>query len=133
MSLDNQSHAFTGDALLIRGCGRSDFQQGNANTLFDSINDQILSLPASCLIYPGHDYNGRTVSSVEEEKKYNARIGGNASRKDFVGYMSAMRLPHPKHIDVALPANMTSGKPESMPAEPDWAPVKTTFAGSYGG
>jgi glyoxylase-like metal-dependent hydrolase (beta-lactamase superfamily II)/rhodanese-related sulfurtransferase len=125
----DQSHAFTGDALLIRGCGRSDFQQGDASTLFDSINDQILSLPASCLIYPGHDYNGRTVSSVEEEKKYNARIGGNASRKDFVGYMSAMQLPHPKHIDVALPANMTSGKPELMPAEPEWAPVKITFAG----
>lgn len=127
----NQSQVFTGDALLIRGCGRCDFQQGNAGTLYDSISDQILSLPDSCLIYPGHDYNGRTVSSVVEEKAYNARIGGGASKQDFVGYMDAMQLPHPKHIDIALPANMVSGEPEDgkMPTEPDWAPVVVTFAG----
>jgi sulfur dioxygenase len=126
---DDQSKAFTGDALLIRGCGRSDFQQGDAATLYDSINNQILSLPDSCLIYPGHDYSGRTVSSVAEEKAHNARIGGHASKQDFVGYMDAMQLPHPKHIDVALPANMVSGKPETMPEEPTWAPVVQTFAG----
>ena len=126
---EDQMKAFTGDALLIRGCGRSDFQQGDAATLFDSINNQILSLPDACLIYPGHDYSGRTVSSVAEEKAYNARIGGQASKQDFVGYMDAMQLPHPKHIDVALPANLVSGKPEQMPAEPDWAPVVVSFAG----
>jgi sulfur dioxygenase len=129
--LGNQGMAFTGDALLIRGCGRSDFQQGNAATLFDSITEQIFSLPDNCLIYPAHDYNGRTVSSVGEEKAFNSRIGGGASKVDFVGYMNAMQLPHPKHIDIALPANMVSGKPMEggLPAEPDWAPVRVTFGG----
>jgi glyoxylase-like metal-dependent hydrolase (beta-lactamase superfamily II)/rhodanese-related sulfurtransferase len=128
---ENHARAFTGDALLIRGCGRSDFQHGDAATLYDSISEQILSLPDHCLIYPGHDYSGRTVSSVAEEKTFNARIGGEANKQDFVGYMDAMQLPHPKHIDVALPANMVSGKPEdgNLPAEPDWAPVVLTFAG----
>ncbi len=127
--LDGGTMAFTGDALLIRGCGRCDFQQGNAETLFNSISEQIFSLPDDCLIYPAHDYSGRTVSSVAEEKAHNARIGGGASKDDFVGYMNAMQLPHPKQIDIALPANMVSGKPEELPAEPDWAPVRMTFAG----
>lgn len=129
--LDDQGMAFTGDALLIRGCGRSDFQQGDAATLFESITEQIFSLPDDCLLYPAHDYDGRTVSSVAEEKAFNSRIGGGASKADFVGYMNAMRLPHPKHIDIALPANMVSGKPKAgeLPAEPDWAPVRVTFAG----
>jgi sulfur dioxygenase len=129
--LDDESMAFTGDALLIRGCGRTDFQQGDAATLFDSITGQIFSLPEDCLLYPGHDYSGRTVSSVAEEKAFNSRIGGGASKSDFVGYMNAMQLPHPKRIDIALPANMVSGKPEGgdLPPEPDWAPVRVTFAG----
>jgi sulfur dioxygenase len=129
--LGNQSVAFTGDALLIRGCGRTDFQQGDAAMLFDSITGQIFSLPEYCLIYPGHDYSGRTVTSVTEEKAFNPRIGGGASKSDFVGYMNAMQLPHPKRIDIALPANMVSGKPEAgdLPAQPDWAPVRVTFAG----
>jgi len=129
--LDNQSMAFTGDALLIRGCGRSDFQQGDAARLFDSITEQIFSLPDDCLLYPGHDYSGRTVTSVAEEKAFNSRIGGAANKSDFVGYMNAMQLPHPKHIDIALPANMVSGKPKEgeFSAEPDWAPVRMTFAG----
>lgn len=127
--LDGGRMVFTGDVLLIRGCGRCDFQQGNASVMFDSITQQIFSLPDDCLVYPAHDYNGRTVSSVAEEKAHNARIGGGASREDFVGYMDAMQLPHPKQIDIALPANMQSGKPEQMPEEPDWAPVHMTFAG----
>lgn len=126
---EDHTKAFTGDALLIRGCGRCDFQQGDAATLFESISGQILSLPDTCLIYPGHDYSGRTVSTVGEEKAHNARIGGGASKEDFVGYMHALALPHPKQIDVAVPANMVSGKPVQMPAEPDWAPVVMTFAG----
>ena len=128
---EDRACAFTGDALLIRGCGRADFQQGNAGTLYDSISEKILSLPDSCLIYPGHDYNGRTVSSIAEEKAFNARIGGKANKQDFLGYMDAMQLPHPKHIDVALPANMASGKPEddNLLIEPDWAPMVLTFAG----
>jgi sulfur dioxygenase len=74
--LDDQSMAFTGDALLVRGCGRCDFQQGNAHSLWSSITEQILSLPDSCLLYPGHDYTGRTMTSVAEEKAFNARLGG---------------------------------------------------------
>lgn len=127
--LDDLSMAFTGDALLIRSCGRTDFQQGDAGTLFESITAQILALPDNCLVYPAHDYSGRTVSSVAEEKAHNPRIGGGASKADFVGYMDAMQLPHPKQIDIALPANMISGKPEQPPARPDWAPVRMTFAG----
>ncbi len=128
---DDQTMAFTGDALLIRGCGRTDFQQGDAATLFQSINQQILSLANSCLIYPAHDYSGRTVSSVEEEKRYNARIGGGANQVDFVGYMDAMKLPHPGQIDVALPANMLSGKPQhdANIDEASWAPARLSFAG----
>lgn len=129
--LDDRSMAFTGDTLLIRGCGRSDFQQGDASTLFHSITDEILSLPDNCLIYPAHDYNGRTVSSVAEERVHNARIGGNANERDFVEFMNAMRLPHPKSIDIALPANLKSGKPseDALSDEPAWAPARVTFAG----
>ncbi len=129
--LNDHSMAFTGDALLIRGCGRCDFQQGDAGALFESITRQIFSLPDSCSLYPAHDYDGRAVSTVIEEKVFNPRIGGGASKGDFVGHMNAMQLPHPKHIDIALPANMVSGKPASgeLPAEPDWAPVEINFAG----
>lgn len=123
--------AFTGDTLLIRGCGRSDFQQGNAATLFHSITDKIFQLPEDCAIYPAHDYNGRTRSSVAEEKQYNARAGGGASENDFVGYMNAMRLPHPKKLDIALPANLRSGEPEDgeVPKAPSWADIRITFSG----
>ena len=98
--LDDHSMAFTGDALLVRGCGRCDFQQGNAHTLWRSITEQLLSLPEACLLYPGHDYTGRGVSSVAEEKAFNARLGGAASERDFVGHMQAMKLPHPHRIAV---------------------------------
>jgi sulfur dioxygenase len=128
--LDDQSMAFTGDALLVRGCGRCDFQQGNAHTLWTSITEQIFSLPDSCLLYPGHDYTGRTVTSVAEEKAFNARLGGAATERDFVGHMENMRLPHPHKIAEALPGNMRSGKPrESAPAAPSWAPLQRSYAG----
>jgi rhodanese-related sulfurtransferase len=128
--LDDQSMAFTGDALLVRGCGRCDFQQGNAHTLWSSITEQILSLPEACLLYPGHDYTGRTVTSVAEEKAFNARLGGNATERDFVGHMEAMKLPHPHKIAEALPGNMRSGKPrEAAPATPGWAPLQRSYAG----
>ena len=123
--------AFTGDALLIRGCGRCDFQQGDAGQLFDSIQQQILSLSDDFMLYPGHDYSGRCATSVAEEKQFNARLGGNASKQDFVGYMDNMTLPHPKYIDIALPANLKSGQPEDIPEEPEWAPVELTYAGIY--
>ncbi len=129
--LDDHRMAFTGDALLVRGCGRCDFQQGNASTLYRSITGQILSLPDHCLLYPAHDYNGRTLSSVAEERRYNARLGGEADERDFVGSMENLHLPHPNRIAVALPANLRSGRPtdESEPEADAWAPIERSFAG----
>jgi glyoxylase-like metal-dependent hydrolase (beta-lactamase superfamily II)/rhodanese-related sulfurtransferase len=127
--LDDQSMAFTGDALLVRGCGRCDFQQGNAHTLWASITGQLFSLPESCLLYPGHDYTGRLVTSVAEEKAFNARLGGAATERDFVGHMENMRLPHPHKIAEALPGNLRSGKPREGAAAVSWAPVQRSYAG----
>ena len=129
--LDDQSLAFSGDALLVRGCGRCDFQQGNAHSLYRSITEQIFSLPDSCLLYPGHDYTGRSVTSVAEEKAFNARLGGNASERDFVGHMENMKLPHPHKIAEALPGNMRSGKPREAAkgSAPAWAPLTRSYAG----
>jgi glyoxylase-like metal-dependent hydrolase (beta-lactamase superfamily II)/rhodanese-related sulfurtransferase len=127
--LDNQSMAFTGDALLVRGCGRCDFQQGDAHTLWRSITEQLFSLPASCLLYPGHDYTGRTVTSVAEEKAFNARLGGAATERDFVGHMQAMKLPHPHKIAEALPGNLRSGKPREETTAVSWAPLQRSYAG----
>jgi sulfur dioxygenase len=132
--LDDQSMAFTGDALLIRGCGRTDFQQGSPATLYRSVHEQILSLPAQCLLYPAHDYKGLTVTSVEEERRFNPRFGGRSNEADFTGYMNHLGLPHPKLIDVAVPANLRCGRPDSadaLPDEPDWAPLVWTFAGLW--
>jgi len=98
---------FTGDALLIRGCGRCDFQQGDAGRLHDSVHAQILSLPPETLIYPGHDYKGRSVSTVAEEKQFNPRL--TKTREDFVELMANLGLPYPKRIDVAVTANMVCG------------------------
>jgi sulfur dioxygenase len=132
--LDDQSMAFTGDALLIRGCGRTDFQQGSAQRLFRSVREQILSLPPACLLYPAHDYKGLTATSVAEELRFNPRLGGQASEADFTGYMDHLGLPHPKLIDIAVPANLQCGRPESgsaLPAEPVWAPLIYTFGGLW--
>jgi sulfur dioxygenase len=122
---------FTGDALLIRGCGRTDFQQGSAATLYRSITDRLFTLPEDTLVYPAHDYDGRTVSTIGEEKRLNPRIGGGANERDFVGFLQNLQLPHPKKIDVAVPANLNLGKPESssMPQAQSWAPITTTYAG----
>jgi sulfur dioxygenase len=127
--LDDLSLAFTGDALLVRGCGRCDFQHGNAHTLWRSITEQIFTLPEACLLYPGHDYSGRTVTSVAEEKLFNARLGGSASERDFVGHMETMKLPHPGKIAEALPANLRSGKPRRPAPTARWAPVERSYAG----
>lgn len=128
---DDQAMAFTGDSLLIRGAGRCDFQQGNARALFNSIRERIFTLPEACLVYPGHDYNGRTMSSIGEEKKHNPRIGGQADERDFVGFMENMHLPHPRLLAISLPANQRSGKPEDgkLPLPADWGPVRQTYAG----
>jgi len=132
--LDDESRAFTGDCLLIRGAGRTDFQQGDAATMYRSVYSQIFTLPASCLLYPGHDYRGLTATSVAEERAFNPRLGGDLSETDFVGYMQNLGLAHPKQMDVAVPANVQCGRPdvvESATDGPDWAPLNYTFAGIW--
>lgn len=100
---------FTGDALLIRGCGRTDFQQGNPGALYDSITRKIFTLADDTVIYPGHDYAGRTASTVGEEKEHNPRLGRGKSRDEFIGIMNAMDLPKPRCMDVAVPGNLRCG------------------------
>lgn len=132
--LDDESMAFTGDCLLIRGSGRTDFQEGDARAMYRSVKSQILSLPPSCLLYPAHDYRGLTVTSVAEERAFNPRLGGDISERDFVGYMQNLGLPHPKLMDIAVPANLECGKPAqgTAPAsDPHWAPLTFTFAGIW--
>jgi sulfur dioxygenase len=132
--LDDESMAFTGDCLLIRGSGRTDFQQGDAHAMYRSVHGQILRLPATCLLYPAHDYRGLTVTSVAEERRFNPRLGGDIGEADFVGYMDNLGLPHPKLMDIAVPANLRCGRPEAdvpLPADPGWAPLTFTFAGIW--
>lgn len=99
--------AFTGDALLIRGCGRTDFQEGSADTLYDSVHGQILSLPEEYVVYPAHDYKGNTSSSVGEEKQFNPRL--TKSKEEFIEIMNNLGLPYPKKIDISLPPNKVCG------------------------
>jgi rhodanese-related sulfurtransferase len=130
--LDDRSMAFTGDTLFIRGCGRTDFQQGDARSLYRSVRSQIFSLPDDCLIYPGHDYRGLTVTSVGEEKLYNPRLAESIGENDFVGYMTNLGLAHPKQMDIAVPANLKCGRPEKTTTQdPDWAPLTYTFGGIW--
>jgi len=132
--LDDQSMAFSGDCLLIRGSGRTDFQQGDPRLMFRSVREQIFSLAATCLIYPAHDYRGVTATSVEEERRYNPRLGGDIGVHDFAGYMNNLALPHPKQIDVAVPANLKCGQPADAKADnsdPQWAPLTFTFGGIW--
>lgn len=132
--LDDHSMAFTGDCLLVRGTGRTDFQQGDPRALYRSVHDRIFTLPEACLLYPGHDYRGLTVTSVREERRFNPRLGGELSDEDFAGYMQNLGLPHPKQIDVAVPANLRCGRPEDdrgLIADPVWAPLTYTFAGIW--
>jgi len=132
--LDDSSMAFTGDSLLIRGCGRTDFQQGSPQQLFSSVHEQILSLPETCLLYPAHDYRGITVTSVAEERRFNPRLGGEVDVGDFTGHMNNLNLPHPKLMAVAVPANLRCGKPEgdAPPADaPGWAPLTLRFSGVW--
>mmetsp|Transcript_10141 Transcript_10141/g.37125 ORF Transcript_10141/g.37125 Transcript_10141/m.37125 type:complete len:315 (-) Transcript_10141:1633-2577(-) len=105
--LDDSSMCFTGDAVLIRGCGRTDFQEGSAATLYDSVHSQIFTLPDETLLYPAHDYKGRMVSTVGEEKNLNARL--TKSKEEFINIMNNLNLAYPKRIDVAVPANLVCG------------------------
>ncbi len=100
---------FTGDTLLIRGCGRTDFQQGSSETLFQSVRDKLFQLPSESLVYPAHDYKGRTCSSIQEESEFNPRLKMDNSLQDFMGIMADLKLPPPNKIDEAVPANLKSG------------------------
>lgn len=125
-----QGWVFTGDALLIRGAGRTDFQQGNASQLFHSVRERIFALPDHFVVYPAHDYGGRCASTIAEERAHNPRLGDKVREKDFVGYMENLGLPHPKKLAEAVPANLVCGKPENPePETPEWGPVIRTFAG----
>jgi sulfur dioxygenase len=132
--LDDEALAFTGDCLLIRGSGRTDFQQGNAHRLYRSVHERIFTLPGGCLLYPAHDYRGLTVTSVAEERRFNPRLADSIGEDDFAGYMEHLGLPHPRQIDIAVPANLLCGRPEGGVAEPavqSWAPLTLTFAGIH--
>ena len=98
---------FTGDALLIRGCGRTDFQEGSPSRLYHSVHSKIFILPDDTLVYPAHDYQGRTCSSVIEEKTHNARL--TRPLEEFEKIMHELNSPKPKKIDVAAPANLVRG------------------------
>jgi glyoxylase-like metal-dependent hydrolase (beta-lactamase superfamily II)/rhodanese-related sulfurtransferase len=132
--LDDRSMAFTGDCLFVRGTGRTDFQQGDPHAMYRSVHQQIFTLPDSCLLYPAHDYRGLTVTSVREERRFNPRLGGEIGEGDFTGYMNNLGLAHPKKMDVAVPANLKCGRPESnveVTAEPSWAALRYSFAGIW--
>lgn len=118
---------FTGDALLIRGCGRTDFQQGDAATLYRSLHEQVFTLPDDYAVYPGHDYKGRTSSTVGEEKRFNPRLGGT-SLEEFVEIMDNLKLSEPKKIAEAVPANLQCGLPDADITRA-WAPIQDSPTG----
>jgi len=99
---------FTGDALLIGGCGRTDFQGGDAGQLYDAVTQRLFTLPGETLVYPGHDYKGRRVSCIAEERDGNPRLASK-TRDEFIALMAGLNLPRPKLIDIAVPANKQAG------------------------
>jgi sulfur dioxygenase len=99
---------FTGDTLLIRGNGRTDFQNGNPGELYDSITNELFTLDEQTIVYPGHDYNGNTSSTIFEEKNFNPRMA-NKTKKEFIQIMNSLDLPSPKLMDVVIPLNENSG------------------------
>ena len=105
--VESMGLVMTGDALLIRGCGRTDFQQGSSDLLYDSVHSQIFTLPPNTLVYPAHDYKGLTSSTVEEEKTLNPRL--TKTKQEFKVIMAGLNLPYPKKIDASLPANLECG------------------------
>ncbi|MGD8524987.1 MAG: MBL fold metallo-hydrolase [Thioalkalispiraceae bacterium] len=113
---DAQKMLFSGDALLIDACGRTDFQSGDAHTLYRSIHDKFFTLPDETLVYPCHDYEGRFVSSIAQEKTRNPRLGNNKPEHAFVEIMTTMDLPYPRKIDFAVPGNEKCGEcPDNIP------------------
>ena len=109
MSYYVDGKVFTGDALLIRGTGRTDFQQGSSEKLYNSITGKLFKLPEDTVVYPGHDYRGQTTSSIAMEKKFNPRIGGGRTKDQFMQIMAELKLANPKKIHEAVPANLVCG------------------------
>lgn len=99
----------TGDALFIRGCGRTDFQSGDPGTLYDSVHQRLFNLPETTEVYPAHDYRGHTVSTIAEEKQWNPRFAGR-DRRNFIQFMNNLNLPDPKKMMEAVPANERCGR-----------------------
>lgn len=108
LSFHVDNRVFTGDALFIRGTGRTDFQQGDAGRLYDSISEKLYALPDETLVYPAHDYRGNSVSTIGEEKRFNPRM--TQTRDAFIETMAALDLPDPKKIMEAVPANLACGR-----------------------
>jgi sulfur dioxygenase len=107
---DDGARVFTGDALMIDGCGRTDFQNGDPATLYRSVHDKLFTLPDDTLVYPGHDYQQRFVSTVGQERARNPRLGGGKTLDEFVAIMNGLDLPRPRKMDVAVPANRDCGE-----------------------
>ena len=103
---------FTGDCLLIDGCGRTDFQSGDAGALYDSITQRLFALPDETRVFPAHDYQARASSTIGNERRHNPRIAGR-SREEFIALMASLQLPPPRMIDVAVPANRNLGLPHA--------------------
>jgi glyoxylase-like metal-dependent hydrolase (beta-lactamase superfamily II) len=112
MSYEWRGNVFSGDALLIDGCGRTDFQGGDAGALYDSIHGRLFTLPDITRVYPGHDYRGNSVSTIGWEKRHNARLTGR-SRAEFIELMGNLKLPRPKMLDIFVPANRRLGIPHA--------------------
>ena len=109
---------FTGDALLIDGCGRTDFQNGDARALYRSVRERLFTLPDDQLVCPAHDYQGRRVSTIVQERERNPRLGGDRTLEEFERLMAELKLPYPKFIDYAVPGNRACGVcPEGLPDE----------------
>ena len=108
---------FSGDALLIDGCGRTDFQNGDAEVLYKSVTEKLFVLPDEVLVYPAHDYQGRRVSSIGQEKRRNPRLGSR-TLAEFKAIMAGLHLPYPKFIDFAVPGNRLCGQcPDNLPEQ----------------
>ncbi len=109
---------FTGDALLIDGCGRTDFQGGDARALYKSVDERLFTLPDDHLVYPGHDYHDRRVSTIAQERRRNPRLGGGRGEEEFLAIMRELALPYPRFIDHAVPGNAACGEcPSQLPPQ----------------
>lgn len=114
LSFHINDRVFTGDALLIRGTGRTDFQNGDSAELYRSLTEVLFALPDDTLVFPGHDYRGHQLSSIGEEKEFNPRVAGK-TKAEFIQILAELNLPRPRFIDVAVPANRSCGEVAVVP------------------